>query len=82
MRSIRIITLLLCLCSLAASAQSWNKRKAAVVLTYDDALNVHLDNAIPALDSLDLKGTFFLIGSSPAFTKRMPGVEESSGASA
>jgi len=68
----RIITLLLCLCSLAASAQDWNKKNAAVVLTYDDALNVHLDNAIPALDSLNLKGTFFLIGSSPAFTKRMP----------
>jgi len=42
-----------------------------VVLTYDDALNVHLDNAIPALDSLNLKGTFFLTASSPAFTNRM-----------
>ncbi|WP_347157940.1 polysaccharide deacetylase family protein [Pontibacter chitinilyticus] len=67
----RTLTLLLCLCSLAASAQSWNKKKAAVVLTYDDALNVDLDNVVPALDSSHLKGTFFLIASSPAFTKRL-----------
>ena len=38
----------------------WNGRKAAVVLTYDDALNVHLSNAIPALDAAGLKGTFYL----------------------
>ncbi|MCC9135183.1 polysaccharide deacetylase family protein [Pontibacter silvestris] len=53
------------------SAQNWNKKQAAVVLTYDDALNVHLDNVVPALDSLHLKGTFFLIASSPAFTNRL-----------
>ena len=39
---------------------AWRGKKAAVVLTYDDALNVHLDNAIPLLDSLGLKGTFYL----------------------
>lgn len=38
----------------------WNGRKAAVVLTYDDGLNVHLSNAIPALDSAGLKGTFYI----------------------
>jgi peptidoglycan/xylan/chitin deacetylase (PgdA/CDA1 family) len=38
----------------------WNGKKCAVVLTYDDALNVHLDNAIPLLDSLLLKGTFYI----------------------
>ena len=38
----------------------WNGKKAAVVLTYDDALNVHLSNAIPALDSVGLKGTFYI----------------------
>lgn len=70
----RIFTLLFCLWSMTALAQKqpWNKKQCAVVLTYDDALNVHLDKAIPALDSLKLKGTFFLIASSPAFTKRMP----------
>ncbi|PRY14253.1 peptidoglycan/xylan/chitin deacetylase (PgdA/CDA1 family) [Pontibacter ummariensis] len=66
----RTLTFLLCLCSLSVSAQ-WNKKKAAVVLTYDDALNVHLDKAIPALDSLNLKGTFYLKASAPAFTQRL-----------
>lgn len=37
-------------------------KKAAIVLTYDDALNSQLDIAIPQLDSFHLKGTFFLIG--------------------
>ncbi|QCR24127.1 polysaccharide deacetylase family protein [Pontibacter sp. SGAir0037] len=71
MRLKRIFTLLLCICSLSAFAQNWNKKQAAVVLTYDDALHVHLDNAIPALDALGLRGTFFLIASSTAFTQRM-----------
>ncbi len=37
-------------------------RKLAVVLTYDDSLPSHLDIAIPALDEVGLKGTFFLVG--------------------
>ena len=44
---------------------TWNGKKCAVVLTYDDALQVHLDNVVPALDSLGLKGTFYLIGNAP-----------------
>ncbi|MBC3539984.1 polysaccharide deacetylase family protein [Rufibacter sediminis] len=68
----RTLTYLLCLMSVSAFAQDWNKKKCAVVLTYDDALNTHLDQVIPALDSLKLKGTFYLIASSPAFTKRLP----------
>lgn len=48
----------------AASAGPWPEgKKAAVVLTYDDALSSQLDNALPALDAAGLKGTFFLIGS-------------------
>ena len=66
----RTLTFLLCLYSLSVSAQDWNKKKAAVVLTYDDALNVHLDNVVPALDSLNLKGTFYLTAYAPAFSKR------------
>ena len=50
----------------------WNNKKCAVVLTYDDALNIHLDKVIPALDSLGLKGTFYLIGESPVVSKRIP----------
>ena len=42
----------------------WNGKKATVVLTYDDALNVHLDHAAPALDSFGIKGTFYLSGNS------------------
>lgn len=38
----------------------WYGRKAGVVLTYDDALDVQLDNAIPVLDSLGLKATFYI----------------------
>lgn len=38
----------------------WRGKKAAVVLTYDDALDVHLDNSMPILDSVGFKGTFYL----------------------
>jgi sialate O-acetylesterase len=51
--------------------QAWKGKKCAVVLTYDDALHVHLDHVIPALDSLDLKGSFYLTASSDAARKRI-----------
>jgi peptidoglycan/xylan/chitin deacetylase (PgdA/CDA1 family) len=50
----------------------WNNKQCAVVLTYDDAIDVDLDNAIPALDSMKFRGTFYLIGSSPVLAKRLP----------
>jgi peptidoglycan/xylan/chitin deacetylase (PgdA/CDA1 family) len=37
-------------------------KKAVIVLTYDDALHSQLNVAIPQLDSVHLKGTFFLTG--------------------
>ncbi len=49
----------------------WNGKKCAVVLTYDDALDIDIDNVAPALDSLGLKGSFYLIGSSPAVSNRI-----------
>jgi sialate O-acetylesterase len=49
----------------------WRGKACAVVLTYDDALNVHLDNVVPLLDSLGLKGTFYLSGFFPAFRERV-----------
>ena len=49
----------------------WKGKKCSVVLTYDDALNVHLDNVIPVLDSLNLKGTFYLTASSDAAANRI-----------
>jgi sialate O-acetylesterase len=56
---------------LSGYAQFWNGKKSAVVLTYDDALNVHLDNAIPLLDSLELRGTFYLSGYFPGCRERL-----------
>lgn len=45
----------------AGHATTWpNGARAAVVLTYDDAIPSQLDNALPALDSAGLKATFFL----------------------
>jgi peptidoglycan/xylan/chitin deacetylase (PgdA/CDA1 family) len=55
----------------AQSPGTWNHRQCAVVLTYDDAIDGDLDNVLPALDSLGLKGTFYLIGSSPVVPKRL-----------
>jgi len=44
----------------AQTATTWHGKSCAVVLTYDDGLNVDLSNAIPALDSVGLKGTFYI----------------------
>lgn len=60
------LTLLLLLLNFAAQAQdkiTWpDHKKAMIVLTYDDALRSQLNVAIPQLDSVKLKGTFFLTG--------------------
>jgi peptidoglycan-N-acetylglucosamine deacetylase len=54
------------LLSTVATAQhkiKWpHHKKAVIVLTYDDALDSQLKTAIPQLDALHLKGTFFLTG--------------------
>ena len=49
----------------------WHGRKAAVVLTYDDALEVHLDHAIPALDEHGFKGSFYLSAAFPGSKNRI-----------
>ena len=49
----------------------WQGKKCAVVLTYDDAINQHLDNAIPVLDSLGLKATFYITAFSTSMQTRM-----------
>lgn len=61
-------------CTFSAYTQAqtdWNGKKCAVVLTYDDALNEHLDNVVPALNDYGLKGTFYLIGTSPVVANRL-----------
>lgn len=70
---VRIISLLLIAIPAFASAQfKWpNGAKAAICLTYDDCLDGHLDYAIPQLDSVGLKGTFFITGSSSCLYRRM-----------
>jgi len=55
----------------AQTASAWNNKRCAVVLTYDDAIDIDLDHVIPALDSFGFKGTFYLIGSSPVLNRRM-----------
>ena len=54
-----------------SSKRPWKNKKCAVALTYDDAINEHLDNAVPVLDSLGLKATFYLTAYSPACAKRL-----------
>jgi sialate O-acetylesterase len=52
-------------------SRPWNNKKAAVVITYDDAINEHLDNAVPLLDSLGLKATFYVTGYSASMQSRL-----------
>lgn len=49
----------------------WHGKKATVVLTYDDALDVHLDNVVPALNRLSFLGTFYMTASAPASENRI-----------
>ena len=56
----------------AQPALPWQGKKCAVVLTYDDAIDQHLDNAAPLLDSLGLKATFYLTAYTPSIKARMP----------
>ncbi len=46
-------------------------KKCAVVLTYDDALGVHLDKVLPVLDSAKIKATFYVYGNSVVFQTRI-----------
>ncbi|MBB4079592.1 sialate O-acetylesterase [Lewinella aquimaris] len=55
----------------APAPPRWHGKQAAVVLTYDDALEVHLDHALPALDERGLRGTFYLTAAAPASQNRL-----------
>ncbi|MFC2090905.1 polysaccharide deacetylase family protein, partial [Bacteroidota bacterium] len=51
---------------------SWPENyTSAVVLTYDDGLDCHLDVAVPALDAHGFKSTFYCTGDSPSLDNRM-----------
>lgn len=49
----------------------WQGKKSAVVITYDDAIDEHLNHAAPLLDSLGLKATFYITAFSPSVQQRM-----------
>jgi peptidoglycan/xylan/chitin deacetylase (PgdA/CDA1 family) len=51
---------LFCYAGMAQSSAGWMGKNCAVVLTYDDAIPQQLKNAVPVLDSLHLKATFYL----------------------
>src|SRR6188768_367696 len=65
------ITLLLSQICHSQVSLPWHGKKCAVVLTYDDAINEHLDNAIPVLDSLKLKATFYITAFSQSMQTRL-----------
>lgn len=69
----QLLSLLFIVIAFSSVAQqgTWNGKRCAVVLTYDDALNVHLDNVIPLLNSLKLKATFYLSAAFPGCTNRL-----------
>lgn len=74
MRTVFFIILLTGITANLLSAQDnhpWRGKKAAVVITYDDAIDQHLDNAVPVLDSLGLKATFYITGYSPSMQARL-----------
>ena len=52
--------LVLACCASPVAAEWPNGARAAVVLSYDDALTSQLDHAVPVLDEAGLKATFFL----------------------
>lgn len=53
------------------SEGNWHGKKAAVSLTYDDALSVHIDNVKPVLDQYGFKATFYVLVSSEPFKARL-----------
>ncbi|NTS77053.1 polysaccharide deacetylase family protein [Catenovulum sp. SM1970] len=57
---------------LVAEESKWpNNAKAAVSLSYDDALSSQVENAIPALNKYGLKGSFYVTLSAPGFRKHV-----------
>ncbi|PKG98170.1 polysaccharide deacetylase family protein [Paraglaciecola sp. MB-3u-78] len=54
------------------AAQQWPEgHKIAISLSYDDALNSQLDNALPALNQRGLKASFYIVPLSDAFKNRI-----------
>ncbi|UTF61708.1 polysaccharide deacetylase family protein [Gilvimarinus sp. DA14] len=66
------IALLTCAGLAQADTFKWPQgQRAAVSLSYDDALNSQLDNAIPALNQFNLRGSFYLTLASEVVPARL-----------
>lgn len=70
-KNLLVLFFILICAECVAQTNNWNGKQCAVALTYDDAIDIDIDNVAPALDSLGLKGSFYLIGSSPAISRRI-----------
>lgn len=57
--------------SFAAEFKWPNGEKAAISLSYDDALNSQLDNAVPTLNTYNIKVSFYLMLASEALSPRL-----------
>tara|TARA_R110000751_G_scaffold116604_2_gene216573 strand:- start:364032 stop:364766 length:735 start_codon:yes stop_codon:yes gene_type:complete len=54
------------------AAEKWpDGNKIAISLSYDDALDSQLDNALPALNQRGLKASFYIVPLSDAFKERI-----------
>lgn len=57
---------------LLAAGMTWPQgQRAAISLSYDDALNSQLDNAVPTLNQHGIKGSFYLTLSSQVVAQRL-----------
>jgi sialate O-acetylesterase len=66
-----VFLLLMSVSEMAVAQFTWPKgAKAAVVFTYDDGLDCHLDVAVPQLDEFGFKGTFYCTGNSQSLYNR------------
>lgn len=70
------LTFLMCVLGVsslsAAQKLTWpNGQQAAVSLSYDDALNSQLDNAVPVLNANGIKASFYLMLASPVVPARL-----------
>lgn len=67
-----VVCLTVLLITPVSAEETWPKgNKVAISLSYDDALNSQLDNALPALNQRGLKASFYVVPLSQAFKNRI-----------
>jgi peptidoglycan-N-acetylglucosamine deacetylase len=66
-----LVFLILASYGLTAQENIVSSKKCIVSLTYDDGLDIDLDNVIPVLDSLGFEATFYVPCNSPSLNNRM-----------